>query len=529
MSKFHKKIIESSAFGFLDVYVSFIFTLIYTFYIAHLLSPELWGQLILALSFINFATLLCNFYPPAVEATLQYYIPKLSNTDEKKSHLRKYIFHVYKLKLISSIIAFIGYILIFSFSNLDPTLLLIIFTLSPLILFGVLNNINVSILIGFQKFKSTFIISLVNSVAMTVILTIIFIFPLGNVVFLVSLTHVLSGLAPFIVASIMAIPLIPKRNMTLTSTESEEFLFKSQTKYGLNLVIAGLIVQVATLFMNFTFLNFGLVEYITYLSICNGVVNIILKFSGSDRSKFLSIFSDVHDKEDTSRFERIFYQMFKLLAILLGLIAAAIFFFTDVYVLLIYSEIYLGILTAILIFTFTAFSRIILRNLMLIANSTNHTMINLKYNLFEMTLRIVFTYIALIFFDFFFLILFYVIISYVSIFFSIFLVNKNTDFKIKLKNLFLPIGLFIGAITITYLSTFFIYFRIFNISLIDMLFTDAFRFLIFVIIIYITIYFTKILTRDEVDQLAKITPILNSNNRFIQKIMDLFKHVFPKS
>ncbi len=529
MSKFHKKIVESSAFGFLDVYSSFFFTLIYTFYIARLLSPEIWGQLILAMSFINFTALLCNFFPPGIESTLQYYIPRLSNTDEQKSHLRKYIIHVYKIKLISVIIAFIVYILIFSFSNLNSLLLLIVFTLSPLIFFQVINSINNAILIGFQKFKSRFIISLINSVTMTILLTFVFIFQQKPAIFLVSLTHVFSGLIPFIVASIMIIPLIPKSNSPIPKSESGEYIFKSQTKYGLNLVLATFVGQIATLFMNFLFLNFGLVEYITYLAICNSVVNIILKFSGSDKSKFLTIFSDVHDKEDKSRFERIFYQMFKLLAILLGIITAAVFFFTDVYVLLIYSKIYLGILTAILIFIFTAFSRIMLRGLMLIANSTNHTIINLKSNLFEMALRIVFTYIALIFFDFFFLILFYVIIAYISIIYSIILVNKNTDFRINLKNLLIPVGIFIVAISITFLSTFFINFRFFGITLIDMLFNDAFRFLIFAIIIYITIYFTKILTRDEIDQLAKITPILNSNNRFIQKIMDIFKRIFPKS
>ena len=165
---------------------------------------------------------------------------------------------------------------------------------------------------------------------------------------------------------------------------------------------------------------------------------------------------------------------------------------------------------------------------MLIANSTNHTIINLKYNVFEMTLRIVFTYIALIFFDFFFLILFYVIISYTSIFYSIFLINKSTDFKIRLKNIFLPVVIFIVVICITYTSTFFINFEFFNNSLINMLFTDAFRFLIFAIITYIILYFTKILTRDEIDQLAKIIPFLNSNNRSIRKLMDLFKKFFPK-
>lgn len=528
MSKFHKKIVEGGAFGILDVYLSFLFSFVYVFIIARILTPQVWGQLILSISFINFAQYLCSFYPPSVEVTLQFYVPKLMHQDNQKVALRKFLFQAYKSRLLTAIVVFIGFIIIISISNLDPSILVIVYTLSPLIILGPINSVSAALLIGYQKFKSSFIVSLINSITISTCLVLIFLFHVEQPIFLVSLSHLISTIVPFFAFIFIILPLLPQKTNT-PNIENTESIFKLQTNYGLNLLIAGLIVQAATLFMNFMFLTFGMIVYITYLSICSSIVNMILKFSGSDRSRYLSVFSELFDRDDPKQYERIFYQMHKLISIMLALIAAIFFFFADVYVLLMYSQIYLGILIPILIFLFTALSRVITRNLILIANSTNHTVINLKLNLFENSLKILFTFITLFFFDFLFLIVFYVLISYISIFFVLFLLNRASEFSIKLKPIFFPFIIFMVSIIASVSSTFFINFNLFPISLLNLLLTDGVRFVIFMIFFYLLVYFTKVINRNEIDQLVKLIPILKSNNRFIQRLIGYFKLLFPKN
>ena len=115
MSKFHKKIVESSTFSLLGVYLNFFFSFIYIFFVARLISPEEWGQLILSMSFISFAVLLCNFFPPAIEASIEYYLPQLINGEDERYRIRNFLSHTFKLKLGSVGVVYIGYFLIFIF------------------------------------------------------------------------------------------------------------------------------------------------------------------------------------------------------------------------------------------------------------------------------------------------------------------------------------------------------------------------------------------------------------------------------
>ena len=108
MSKIQKKIIESSTFGVLNVYINFPLGLLGSFIIARIISPEEWGFLLLSLSFISVAVFFSSIFPPGAEGSIVYYVPHLkSENGNKNLEIRKFLFHIYKTRLLSCFIAYI--------------------------------------------------------------------------------------------------------------------------------------------------------------------------------------------------------------------------------------------------------------------------------------------------------------------------------------------------------------------------------------------------------------------------------------
>ena len=76
ISKDHRKFAKSAIYSLFNSYGIFIFQIIISFFIARLISQELWGFLLLAMSFINIVLLILSFFPPALNFSLNYYIPR---------------------------------------------------------------------------------------------------------------------------------------------------------------------------------------------------------------------------------------------------------------------------------------------------------------------------------------------------------------------------------------------------------------------------------------------------------------------
>ena len=531
MSKVQKKIIESSSFVVLNVYVNFLVGIVGTFIIARIISPEEWGFLLLSLSFIYVAVFISSIFPPGAVGSIAYYIPHLkSENGNKNLEIRKFIFYIYKTRLLSCCIAYIIFLIVITFFlQSDLLLFQITLILSPMIFILVIQNLNMSVYIAFQKFKLVFLGSTLNVITVTLGYLIINLMQFTQPLLIITFINLLGSIIPVVVSIFILIPLIPSKieNDPFTHTSYNKNFYKLHKTYGINLFITGVFANIQNLTVNLLFLHFGAVSYITYFSICDKAESQTLNFSGSNRITYTSIFTEINYQKNPEEFKKSFFQLFKYISLVVCLIGAFLFFFMETYITIVYSEIYLIILIGVQFSLFATFSRLINRKLFLIIYSTNHNEISSIFSLIQMVFVISSTLIGLLFFDFLTIIVFYLISTYLLSIIFMSLINKKIDFKLKIKQLFYPFLLFTICITIASLASFFINFQFFNNSFLDTIFNSAIYYVIFIISFYVLVYLTKYITREELNQLLNIVPILKSKRKFIQRINNFIIRLFP--
>jgi O-antigen/teichoic acid export membrane protein len=532
MSREQRKIAVSSTFNILSTYSFLFLGIINVFFIARLISPYEWGILLFSFTFIGVVSYFCYFFPPAAESTIQYYIPKLRNgalTNNNK--IRRFIFSVYKTRLIFTIIVYIIFIIIIHLIHFEEgKFLQILLIISPTIIIIVIQNINSSILLAFQKFKKIFFVNFINIVVYTLGNMFLFFLRLEYALIYIARLYLLGAVFSFCVSLVFVIPLIPHKTSESTrDTTLEELNYiQIHTKYGLFIVLSGVLTNISGLILNFLFYYLGVIVFITYLMICSSFAGFAKNISGSSRSSFISIFSELNNKENQSKYISTFYQLNKYLLLFLSIIVAILLFFSEIYINLIYSETYLIILLAIQIYLFGTFASIITRNLLIITHSTNRTIINFKLAIFQSILSLILTTVALLFFEFLVLIIFNLIIQFSYTVFLIYLINRSSEFNLKYITIFKPFLIFLISLIISLPFILFINFQIVSdIYLLNLLINSILRFLVFCIFFYLIIFFTKYISKEEVDLLIKIIPIFNSKKKLKLKIIKFVEKLFP--
>jgi len=530
MSKTGKKLVESSSFSLIGVYINFIFGIVGTFFVARLITPDKWALLILTLSFVSLTTFFCNFFPPATDATIRYYIPTLIiEGEDSKNKIRGFIFHIYKIRLITTVPINILYLLITSLLFFGQELFTLILILSPIIFLNSITTLNGSILIAYQRFKLGFFMQIINGLIYTISLLTIFIFNLDNPLILIAYANLLIIIISFFLSFILIIPLIPsrKKDLKVSLNYRKEFI-QIHKKYGIYLVLAGGIGQLTAILINCLFISFNVLTYITYFAICEKISSMVFRFSSSSESSNIPIFSELNNQADFQKFKTSFYYLIKYYSLFTCLLIGLIFCYIEIFVIIIYSETYLIIINAIQICLFTAFSRMFSRNLMVIANSTNNTKVIVFYNIIRMILLFIFLFIGLIFLDFFVVILFYVIVLFLLNYVLFLLINKATHLKLKFAILYRSFILFFISILITILLNYFINIQFFlDNYFLNLFINRSIKLGGFLLFFYLIVYFSRFVTKEEFNKLSKIIPILNLEKKFTQKVKKLIEKFLP--
>ena len=533
MSEIHKQVAESSSFNLLTVYLSFIFGILNTFVLARLLAPEEWALLILTLALINIAVFFCNLFPPNAQESIIYYIPYLKKKGNNEDVVKiNFIKHVYKIRIFSGLLILIIFLIITSLANFDFVLFQIILIMTPVIICKIFTELNISVLRGFQKFKLVFIASVLNHIIVTISNFLIFTLKIENPLIMVSYAFFIGALISFLVSMILALISIPlkktldKKENNLQPIEKSNF-YEIHKTYGSYLILADLFGLLSGLIVYLLFLEFEFIIFITYLTICQISVTSALLFSSSNPRSYISIFSEIDYEKNPKLYHNLFYKLNKFLMIFVCFIVGIMLFYIELYIVVIYSEIYLIIFRAIQIFLFTAFAHMIINNLMILTQSTNNTKINAELEFIRMIFTIFVTFIALIFFDFYFLIFFYLITSYMMTLIAVFLINKHTHLKLKPMIFFKPFFIFLVSFIITYPLNYVINYQEFDKAYLNFFVNGTLSFSAFVIVFYIISYFTKVITKEEFDELVEIIPILRSKSIIIKKLVKIIVKFLP--
>ena len=532
MSKEQKKIALSSTFNLLGTYSLILLGILNTFFIARLISPYEWGILLFAITFATVVAYFCYFLPPSAEATIQYYIPRLKNEDYiYNNEIRNFLLHVYKIRLVFTLIIYLIFLGIIHLLNFNVKLWQILLIISPSIIIIVIQNINNSILLAFQKFKKFFYINTSYAIIYTAGNMSVFLLKLPYPLIYIAMVYILGLFISLLISLTFIIRLIPSKvsepedNMTI---KKENYL-KKQTEYGLFLLLSGIVSNISGLAIFFLYLSFGVIEFITYLMICETLIGFALNISGSSRSSYTSIFSGINHEKNLCDYISIFYQLNKYILLFLCIIAAILLFFVEIYINLIYSDRYLIVVLIVQILLFSAFGRVITRNLLMVALSTDRTLIHFKLVFFTGTLNIISTIVALLYFDLVMLIVFYLIVHLLTPIFLLHLINKNSQFNLKIVNLFKPFIIFLISFIITLPFTFLInYQNLFDILILNLFINSTLRFSVFFIIFYLIIFISKYITKQEFNMLIDILPIINLKNNFTRKLIKFVEKLFPE-
>jgi hypothetical protein len=280
-----------------------------------------------------------------------------------------------------------------------------------MIICKVLIDLNDSVLFAYHKFKLVFITRILSPITITTFNFLIYFFQLEDPIFLIAYAYLLGT----VISSSLSIILILKLIFTENNKEKLSLSYKSSDyyeihkKYGIYLIVADLSGLISGLIINLLFLEFEFIIFITYITICQISATSALMFSSSNPESYISIFSEINYEDNPKTYQTLFYELNNFLMIFVCIIVAIMFFYIEFYIVVIYSTRYFVILGAIRLFLFTAFAQVIINNLMILTLSTNNTKINAEYGIVKMIIDISLTIIALIFFDFYTLIIFYLI------------------------------------------------------------------------------------------------------------------------
>ena len=528
MSKVQKKVAESSSFNLLTVYLTFFFSILNTFVLARLLAPEEWALLILTILLVNIAIFFSNLFPPNAQETIMYYIPHLSSKGNEYEVKRNFITHVYKVRLFSGFLVFLIYLIITYLASFNPVLFEMILIMSPMILCKILIDLNDSVLYAFQKFKSVFIARVLNPITVTTSNFLIYFYKLKNPIFLISYAFLLGTIISCIISIILIINLISfKMKGEILPFDQKSDFYYIHKKYGINLVLADIFGLLTGLIIKLLFLEFKFLVFITYITICQISATSALLFASSNPEAYISIFSEIDYEKNSEKYLRLFYKLNKFLMMFVCIVVGIMLFYIEFYIVVIYSPTYLIILGPIRLFLFTAFATVIINNLMIITLSTNNTKINAEINFIEMVINILFTIIALLFFDFYTLIIFYLISSFLMTFITVYLINKQTGLRLNFAMFFKPLIIFIISFLLVFPLNYIVNIDIFDKAYINFFINGTIKFSIFGLVFYVLFYFTRTITREEFDDMIKIIPILNSKNFLIQRIVKKIKIFLP--
>jgi len=334
---------KNSFYSFMNTYGTFIFSLVSSFLLARLIDDINWGYFTLAISYIQIISLLLNFLPPSLKNTLHYFIPRLASLG-KKNELKALIRRSIILKVVFLVPAFFLSLILFIFFselfllNLTENTVSILIILSPLIIINNLQVILNSINMGFNRFKSVFILVAIQySVYICFLLYYFLYLKIINLETL-CLIYVISALIPFILNILINSIHIHNIKTTGKSSSSLKEDFREIFRYGA-------LVRTATFFSDIwgeiQVQSIGVFEspnMVLGFKISRDLLSISTNTSLAVSYPLTISFSSFIAKEEKKNIIAIYNLLLKYLIFLAVLITGILFFSTDLFIVLVYGE-----------------------------------------------------------------------------------------------------------------------------------------------------------------------------------------------
>jgi len=507
-------------YSFLSNYGRFLFSIIITSMMARFLSPYEWGILILSQSIIAIWIIISDFFPPGLNYSLNYYIPKYIASGEYLN-LKSIIVNSIKQKLLALIPFFIiGLILItlFPIGYLDN--LLILYILSPQIILQSLNLIFTSISFGYKLYKALFFIDVIQNIFC--IVSLIGLLALGE--FSIIFISIVLTINIFINLILKLLVLRERIKSILKSGDiSNKYKedMKKNLKYGVPVVIAG---EIGTIWTETKKQSIGAIldpSVVTIYNIGENLAQFPLITSRAFHQPIISHFSGLNHEKDKENIEYLFILIYEFALLLTCLVTGVFFFLIEFLTLIIYGNNYLLYVFYFQLILFTIAPRV-LGGLLTSLLSAKH-----KVKIFPV-LAVIYNGILIISFiiGIYYFQLYGYSYSLIIATFIIFIIQFK--FTKKLGGIKLPIKKTMVIFTIFFDSLIISYFIIYTIIPDIFILNSIIGAVIFIFLIFIQMLFFKILTLKELELMESYFKKETKPNIIIKKCISLLKRIVKK-
>jgi O-antigen/teichoic acid export membrane protein len=503
---------------------------------ARLISKESWGFLILAMSYINIVSLILSFFPPALNFSLNYYIPRYVTLNQSNK-LKSIIKAGFYLKTIFALIIF--FISVIMFYILKPFFAIyllgytnLLFLLSPLIFIIGLSTLLDSIYQGFFKYKLILLLTILKFSFYISALIICLISGITNLE-LIALINLFSYLIPFLFSSLIFIKIYLNIKPTEEPKDSFKKVLSKITKYGTPLSI--------NVFLNETWKQLqtpiiGVYEplsTITGFTISKYYSQISLTAASSFSNPLITSFSSLDVKNEHNQIVQIYNMTFKYSLFLMLLISGGLYILADFFLVFVYGESYLIYSTIVKLYLISIIFTVLGNIFVPLLNAKNKIKILPILTSINLLIMIPLFFIGLVFYG-----IVGAIIGIIISKFMVFLVQllasiKIGNVKIKINKIFFQYLIFFISL---FLAVFFeeILFREIRINVLQNLNLLFFKNLeVLGLISFLTMYFLlnllfKIFSPKEIELLEALVSADKFPHRVIKRLLNFLKKILKK-
>ncbi len=532
----HRKFAKNAFYSLFNSYGIFVFQIIISFFMARLISPELWGFLLLAMSYISIVSLILSFFPPALTFSLNYYIPRYVTLNQNNKLKRMIQVGLYLKAIFALIIFFISLIIFYILQPFFATYLLgytnLLFLLSPLIFIMGLSTLLDSIYQGLFKYKLIFLLTLLKFSFYISALIICLIFGITNLES-IALLNLLSYLIPFLVSILIFI----KIYLNIKPTEEPKNSFKNVlskiTKYGTPLSI--------NVFLNETWKQFQIpivgvyepLSTITGFTISKYYSHISLTAASSFSNPLITSFSSLDVKSEHNQIVQIYNMTFKYSLFLMLLISGVLFILTDFFLVLVYGESYLIYSTIVRLYIISIIFTVLGNIFVPLLNAKNKIKILPILTGINLLIMIPSFFIGLVFYGIVGAIIGIIISKFIVFLIQLLASIKIGKVKIKINKIFFQYLIFFISL---FLAVFFeeILFREIRINVLQNLNLLFFKNLeVLGLISFLIMYFLlnllfKIFSPKEIEILEALVSTDKFPHRVIKRLLNFLKKILQK-
>ena len=529
----HRKFAKSAFYSLFNSYGIFIFQIIISFFMARLISQELWGFFLLAMAYINIVSLILSFFPPALTFSLNYYIPRYVALNQNNNLKRMIKACLYLKTLFALIIFFISVIIFYLLQSFFSMYLLgytnLLFLLSPLIFIMGISTLLDSIYQGLFKYKLIFLLTLLKFSFYISALIICLIFGINNLE-IIAFLNLLSYLIPFLVSSLIFIKIYFNIKPTGEPKDSFKKILSKLTKYGTPLSI--------NIFLNETWKQiqtpiiggFEPLSTITGFTISKYYSHISLTAASSFSNPLITSFSSLDVKKEHNQITQIYNMTFKYSLFLMLLISGALYILTDFFLILVYGESYLIYSTIVKLYLITIIFSVLGNILIPLLNAKNKIKILPILTTINLFIIIPLFFIGIVFYGIVGAIIGLIISKFIVFLIQLLISIKIGNVKIKINKIFFQyliffISLFLAVILEDIL------FREIRINVLQNLNLLLFKNLsVLSLISFLLMYFLlnilfKIFSRKEIEFLEALLSTDKFPYRVIKRLLKFLKRI----